>query len=162
MRIPCTGRRDTNRLESSKVQRTLMYRILAIIIGLVFLAYGLLRLGVGSALLLQDLGYLDIAALEEPLRDVGDFLAKKEDKQLITVNVAGYAGYIALMGLTLTIGAVGSLANRSRGLFFIAAFLLMYVALFVNFQTVNPKIYHLAVAFVLFLVLAWARRQPPS
>jgi len=35
----------------------------------------------------------------------------------------------------------------------------MYAALFINFQTINPKIVHLAVAAVLFLLLLWIKKR---
>jgi hypothetical protein len=136
-----------------------MYRIIAIVIGIAFLAYGLLRIGVGSAMLGHELGIFDIDALQEPIEEVGDFLEEKADKQLIPVTVGGYVGYIAFMGLTLSIGAIGSLTNKRFGLPFIATFLLMYAALFINFQTINPKIFHLAVAAVLFLLLLWIKKR---
>jgi hypothetical protein len=136
-----------------------MYRIIAIVIGIAFLAYGLLRIGVGSAMLGHELGIFDIDALQEPIEEVGEFLEEKADKQLIPVTVGGYVGYIAFMGLTLSIGAIGSLTNKRFGLPFIATFLLMYAALFINFQTINPKIFHLAVAAVLFLLLLWIKKR---
>ena len=136
-----------------------MYRIIAVVIGIAFLAYGLLRIGVGSAMLGHELGVFDIDALQGPIEEVGEFLDKKADKQLIPVTVGGYVSYIALMGLTLSIGAIGSLANKRFGLPFIATFLLMYAALFINFQTINPKIVHLAVASVLFLLLLWIKKR---
>jgi hypothetical protein len=136
-----------------------MYRIIAVVIGIAFLAYGLLRIGVGSAMLGHELGVFDIDALQGPIEEVGEFLDKKADKQLIPVTVGGYVGYIALMGLTLSIGAIGSLTNKRFGLPFIATFLLMYAALFINFQTINPKIVHLAVASVLFLLLLWIKKR---
>ena len=136
-----------------------MYRIIAIVIGIAFLAYGLLRIGVGSAMLGHELGIFDIDALQEPIEEVGEFLEEKADKQLVPVTVGGYVGYIALMGLTLSIGAIGSLTNKRFGLPLIATFLLMYAALFINFQTINPKIVHLAVAAVLFLLLLWINKR---
>lgn len=139
-----------------------MKRIPAILIGLLFLVYGLLRLGVGSALLAQELGLVEIEALNDPLNDVGAFLEKKEDQALIPVSTAGYVGFIALMGLTLSIGAIGSLANKRFGVPVIATFLVMYAALFVNFLTINPKIVHLAVATIFFLVLVWLKKRAPA
>lgn len=136
-----------------------MYRIIAIVIGIAFLAYGLLRIGVGSAMLGHELGIFDIDALQEPIEEVGQFLEEKADKQIIPVTVGGYVGYIAFMGLTLSIGAIGSLTNKRFGLPFIATFLLMYAALFINFQTINPKVFHLAVAAVLFLLLLWIKKR---
>ena len=138
-----------------------MSRIIAIVIGVVFLIYGLLRIGVGSAMLGHELGMFEIDALQEPIEDVGEFLEEKadKDKQLIPMSVSGYVAYIALMGLTLSIGATGSLANKQFGLPLIATYLLLYAGLFVNFQTINPKIFHLAAAAVLFLVLLWMKKR---
>ena len=138
-----------------------MSRIIAIVICIVFLAYGLLRIGVGSAMLGHELGLFEIDALQEPIEDVREFLREKAEngKVLLPVTVAGYVGYIALMGLTLTTGAIGSLANKRFGLPLIATFLLMYAALFINFQTVNPKIVHLIVATALYLSLLWIKKR---
>ena len=116
-------------------------------------------IGVGSAMLGHEVGIFDIAALQEPIKEVGEFLEKKADQQIIPVTVRGYVGYIAFMGLTLSIGAIGSLTNKRFGLPFIATFLLLYAALFINFQTINPKIFHLAVAAVLFLLLFWIKKR---
>ena len=138
-----------------------MFRIIAMVIGVVFLAYGLLRIGIGSAMLGHELGIFHIEALQEPIEEVGEFLEEKADnnKQVIPVTVGGYVGYIALMGLMLSTGAIGSLANKRFGLPLIATFLLMYAALFINFLTINPKIVHLAVAVVLFLLLLWIKKR---
>lgn len=62
------------------------------------------------------------------------------------------------MELVLSIGAFGSLRDKSFGLPFIGAFLAMYALLFVNFQTINQKVVHLAVCAILFGVLLWLKR----
>ena len=136
-----------------------MSRAISIVIGVIFLLYGLLRIGVGSAMLGHEFGLFEIDALKEPIEEVGKFIAEKleKDKILVPVTVGGYVGYIALMGLVLSIGAIGSLAKKGFGLPLIATFLLMYAALFINFQTINPKIVHLEMAGVLFLILLWIR-----
>lgn len=132
-----------------------MRRYVRIFVSLALLLYGLIRIGVGTLLFGQEVGWLDLAAFQGPVTDIGGFLDRSADKQIVPVSVAGYLGYIALMGLVLTIGAVGSLRNRSFGLTLIALFLVLYAALFVNFQTINPKILHLAVCAILFGVLLW-------
>jgi hypothetical protein len=134
-----------------------MRKYVRVVISLALLGYGLIRIGVGSLLLGQEIGLLHIQALVEPLRDVGSFLTKATDKRIIPVSVAGYVIYIALMGVVLSIGAIRSLRDQSFGLYFIGAFLLMYALLFVNFQTINPKALHLAVCAVLFGVLLWLK-----
>ncbi len=134
-----------------------MRKYISILISIAFLGYGLIRIGVGSALLGQEIGLLDLQAFREPIRDIAGFLAKSSDKQMISVSVAGYVSYIALMGLVLSIGAIGSLKNQKYGLALIGAFLAMYSLLFVNFRTINPKAFHLAVCAVLFGALLWTK-----
>jgi len=126
------------------------------------LGYGLIRIGVGSLLLGQEIGVLDFEAFRQPIKDIGDFLARSADKQLLPVTVASYVSYIAIMGVVLSVGAFRSLKNQSFGLSFIGAFLAMYAFLFVNFQTINPKVIHLAVCTVLFGVLLWLQHTQPN
>ncbi len=143
------------------VQKTMqqtMEKKIGIVIGVTLLLYGLLRIGVGSLLLSQHLGWLDVQALQDANSDVGTFLAKSADQQFIAVSVPAYLGYIAMMGLVLSAGAVRTLRDKSFGLRLMALFLLMYTVLFVNFQTVNPKVIHLAVCAMLFAVLCWFKR----
>jgi hypothetical protein len=135
-----------------------MRKYIRILISLALLGYGLIRVGVGSLLLGQEIGLLDFQAFHDPIKDIGNFLTKSTDKQIIPVSVAGYVSYIALMGVVLSIGGIRSLREQSLGLSFIGAFLVMYAMLFVNFQTINPKAIHLAVCTVLFGVLLWLRR----
>ncbi len=130
-----------------------MRKYIGIFIALAFLGYGLIRLGVGSLLLAQEIGLIDVQVFHAPLSDIGKFIAKSNESQVIPVSVAGYVGYIALMGLVLSTGAFRALRNLSLGLPLIGAFLVMYALLFVNFQTINPKAIHLAVCVVLFGLL---------
>lgn len=132
------------------------------LISLMFLGYGLIRIGVGSALLGQEMGVVDLPPLREPIDDIAGFLARSGDQQIVPVSVAGYVGYITLMGLVLVTGAIGSLRGQKYGLTLIAAFLVMYALLFVNFQTINPKAIHLAVCAVLFGALLWMRKARGS
>jgi len=135
-----------------------MRKNIGMLISLALLIYGSIRLGVGSLLLGQEIGLLDFQAFHEPIKDIGIFIGKSADKQIIPVSVAGYVSYIALMGLVLSIGAIRALRNQSFGLPFVGVFLAMYVLLFVNFQTINPKAIHLAVCTILFGILLWVKR----
>jgi len=139
-----------------------MRKYIGMLISLAFLIYGLIRIGVGSLLLGQEIGWLDFQAFHEPIKDIGIFIAKSTDKQIVPVSVAGYVSYIALMGLVLSIGAIRALRSQSCGLPFIGVFLAMYALLFVNFQTINPKAIHLAVCIILFGILLWLRRARPD
>lgn len=132
---------------------------LQLVISLLFLGYGLIRLGVGSALLGQEIGLLDFQAFHEPIADIAAFLTRSSSKQIIPVSVAGYVSYIALMGVVLSVGASGCLGSKPYGLKLIGTFLAMYALLFVNFQTINPKAIHFAVCAILFGVLLWLRKR---
>jgi hypothetical protein len=134
-----------------------MRKYIGVLISLALLIYGLIRVGVGSLLLGQEIGLFDFQAFHDPINDIGVFLAKSTDRQIVPVSVAGYVSYIALMGLVLSIGAIRSLRNQSFGLPFIGGFLAMYALLFVNFQTINPKVIHLAVCTILFGTLHWLK-----
>ncbi|MBJ7576263.1 hypothetical protein [Luteimonas sp. MC1828] len=139
-----------------------MRKPIRLVISLLLLSYGLIRLGVGGALLGQEIGLLEFHAFQEPINDIHGFLVKSSSKQIIPFSVAGYVSYIALMGVVLAVGALGSLRNQLYGLKWIGAFLAMYALLFVNFQTINPKAIHLAVCAVLFSVLLWVRKGSGS
>ena len=137
-----------------------MRKYIEIFIAIVFLGYGLIRLGVGSVLLGQEIGLIDFEVFHAAVGDIGKFIAKSNESQIIPVSIAGYVGYIALMGLVLSTGAFRVLRNLSFGLALIGAFLVMYALLFVNFQTINPKAIHLAVCVVLFGLLLWVKAKP--
>lgn len=64
------------------------------------------------------------------------------------------------MGAVLAAGAWGSLRDKSYGLPLIGAFLCLYALLFIDFQTINPKIIHLTVCALLFGVLLLVRKSP--
>jgi hypothetical protein len=76
------------------------------------------------------------------------------------MSVAGYVGYIALMGLVLAVGSARTLMDRRFGLPLIGTFLVLYAALFLNFLTINRKVVHLAVCAVLFLALLGIKWRP--
>lgn len=130
-----------------------MRRYIEKFITLAFLGYGLIRLGVGSMLFVQIVGLFDFQVFHGPIDDIGNFLGKSDQKQIVPVSITGYVIYIALMGLVLSIGAIRALKNMPFGLSFIGAFILMYVLLFINFQTINPKVIHLGICIFLFATL---------
>ena len=121
----------------------------------VFLIYGLIRLGVSSLLLLQLNDVLQIAALEEGLNEVAVFMAKTQDKALLPISSVGYLSYLFVMAVLLVVGALAMYLERDLSRYCLVVFLVGYVALFVNFQTVNPKVIHLIICSVLFGVSHW-------
>lgn len=138
-----------------------MRRVAEFLIAAGLLLYGLLRVVVGVGLVGQSFGLVDIAAFHGPIKDVAAFLDARRDAALVHFTVAGYAGYIAVMGLALIVGAVGVLKDKVVGLWSVVVFLGLYAALFVNFQTVNRKVIHLGVVALLFVLLIVLRRGRP-
>ena len=136
-----------------------MRRTTAIIICIIFLAFGLIRIGVGSALIGQELGVLNIEAFSAPVEEVEDFLEKRQDQQIIKLNALSYLGVIVFMGVSLALGAVGVLRHKGWGLALIGVYLLTHAGLFVNFQTINPKIAYLGIGVLLYAVLIVVNRR---
>jgi len=132
-----------------------MLKYIGTLISLALLIYGLIRVGGGSVLLGQEIGLLNFETFHKPIKDIGIFIAKSTDKQIIPVSVVGYVSYSTLMGLVLSIGATGALKNQSFGLPFIGTFLAMYALMFVNFQIINRKAIDLAICTILFGILLW-------
>ena len=122
-----------------------------------FLGFGLVRLGAGSAALLQMAGWVEFAEITEALIDVERFMAEHADQSLYAFGVADYFAYIAAMGLVLTIGTIGAVRYKLGGLKIMGVYLAMHAALFVNALVLNPKVILLAVTVVLVGILAWLR-----
>ena len=138
-----------------------MKRKIAIAICLVFLASGLARIG-GSLLVIGNAqGWWAIGGeAVEALADTRRFLAEAETN-LLGFTPLGYLGFIGLMGITISLGAIGQIMRKRWGMALICIYLLSHAALFVNFWTVNYKIAFLALAIILTVVLAWANRPSP-
>ena len=137
-----------------------MKRKLAIAICCLFLASGLIRIGVGGIMIGQaaDWWALDGEAAES-LADVKHFINERK------VNIVGftpisYFAFIMFMGLTISLGAIGQIWRKQWGLALIGIYLLSHGALFVNFMTVNQKIALFGLASLLTVILMWANRPP--
>ena len=137
-----------------------MKRKLAILICLGFIVSGLIRIGVGTMMMGQAVGWWAFdGEAATAFADTQVFIAERE-ANLVGFTPLSYFGYILFMGLTISLGAIGQLWRKQWGLALIGVYLLSHAALFVNFQTVNPKVALLGLAVALTLVLAWANREP--
>lgn len=134
-------------------------RILAVLLCIGFGLFGLIRIGVGSALLAQQLGYIEIADLMSAVNDTREFLAQGSERAIIPLSVAAYFGYIIAMGVMLLTGAIGMVRRQRTGFVLFAIYLAMHGALFVNFLTINPKIFYLA-GGIAVLAFTWVVRGP--
>ena len=135
-----------------------MSRIIAGAICLLALAFGLIRLGAGSVLMAQAGGFIDVAPFSEPIADIDRFMGEKNPQAIIPLTPVSYLGVIAFMGGCLVVGAIGAWRRNLWGYGFLALYLLTHAGLFVNFQTVNPKINILIAGVAFFLVLLVANR----
>jgi hypothetical protein len=135
-----------------------MKRKLAIVICLIFLASGIIRIGVSALMIGQAMGWwiFDGEAVEA-LADTQRFIAEA-DINLVGFTPLTYFAFIMVMGLTISVGAIGQLWRRRWGLTLIALYLLSHAALFINFMTVNPKIFLWGLSVVMAGVLVWASR----
>ena len=127
-------------------------------IALGFLAFGLIRLGVGTAMMGQVSGLWFVSELSEGVDDVVAFLAKTEGNRIIAFSAFGYFAYIAAMGLTKIAGAAGSLMSQGWGPKLLAVYLAMHGALFLNFLTVNPKIFLFLGGIAALVAMVWLQR----
>lgn len=135
-----------------------MARLVAALICLLAFAFGLIRVGAGSVLMAEAAGVIDIATFNEPITDIERFLVEKNPQAMISLTPVSYLGVIAFMGLSLVAGAVGAWRRKMWGYGFLALYLLTHASLFVNFQTINPKINILICGAVLFLALIVANQ----
>jgi hypothetical protein len=143
-------------LASLYLARRLMRRKFAIVICLLFFASGLIRAGVSALMIGQASGWWVVegeAALA--LAETQRFIAER-DANIVGFTPLSYFVFLLFMGVTISLGAVGQLRRRRWGLALIGVYLLSHAGLFLNFMTVNPKIWLLVLAAGMAAVLAWA------
>lgn len=126
-------------------------RVAAAICALAIL-FGLVRIGVGTLMIGEDRGWWSFAGeAHSSLVDTQRFLAAKNLHALIPLGATTYFGVIIAMGLMLIAGGVAYLRRRRvLGLGLLGAYLATHGGLFVNFRTVNPKIWFLVAGAILW------------
>lgn len=133
-------------------------RALALLACIGFLLFGLVRVVVGGAMLAQVFGYVDFPEFAEAIVDTAEFLAMNAERSIIAFSVPAYFGYIVAMGLVLFTGAIGALRRKPWGVKLIGLYLAMHAALFVNYLTINPKIWLLMGGIALLILIAIVRK----
>ena len=137
-----------------------MKRKLAIVICCVFLASGLIRVGVGGMMIGQAAGWWALEGeAAESLVDTQRLISEQKSN-VVGFTPISYFAFILFMGLTISLGAIGQIWRNQWGLVLIGIYLLSHGALFVNFMTVNPKIVFLGLAILLTVILVWANDPP--
>ncbi len=134
---------------------------IGLLIAILLLVYGIIRIGVGGALLAQILEIVNFSELAEATLEVKQFIEARKNEQIIPFTLVGYFSYILVMGILLTIGAIGAIARRKWGFILLWIYLANHAALFINFQEINPKLIVLAAQVVLLLVLIYLRPSKP-
>ena len=113
---------------------------IGLLIAILLLSYGLIRIGVGGALLAQTLEIINFSDLTEATLEVKQFINIRASEQIISFTLTGYFTYILIMGLLLTVGAIGAITRKRFGYISLWVYIAMHAALFINFQEINPKI----------------------
>ena len=126
------------------------------------LAFGLVRIGVSLLLTLQSIGAFDLPTFAEPVAEVEQFLAIQNNHALIPLNPLSYFSVIAMMGFCLVFGAVLSWRQSRLGYGVLSVYLLAHAGLFVNFQTINPKINFLIAGVILLIILVLSNQRRRS
>jgi len=130
---------------------------IALAILLLLLAYGLIRIFVGGAMLAQIFEIVDFSDLSEASLEVKQFMDTRITKQIIPFTSTRYYTYIAVMGILLTSGAIGVITRKKWGFILLWIYNASHAALFINFQEINPKLFVLLLQVILLLVLMYLR-----
>ena len=130
---------------------------LGILIAILLLAYGLTRIGVGSVLLAQALEIINYSDLKEANVEVIEFINVRASKQIIPFSLVGYSSYILIIGILLSVGAIGIIVRKKWGFILLWIYIALHASLFINYQEINPKIFVLALQVILLLVLTYLR-----
>jgi len=135
--------------------------ILGLLIAILLLGYGLIRIGVGGALLAQTLDIVNFSDLAEATLEVKEFINVRASEQIIPFTLTGYYTYILVMGILLSTGVIGTIARRRWGFILLWIYISGHAALFINFQEINPKLIVLALQ-IIFLIVLTNLRPPKS
>ncbi|WP_100643634.1 hypothetical protein [Alteromonas facilis] len=130
-----------------------------VLISAFFLVYGAVRIGVSGLLLMQSFSIVNFADLQEGLGEVANFMSKTESRAIFALSTNMYLSYLGTMGILLVIGAIGCFRRRAFGPKALYVFLFLYALLFVNFQTINPKVAYLLLCAILTGLYVWLQRK---
>lgn len=125
------------------------------------LVFGLIRIGVSLVLTLQAIGAFDLETFREPVMEVQEFLSVQNGHALIPLSPLSYFAVIAFMGGCLVFGAIFSWLRKPWGYRLLVIYLSAHAGLFVNFQTINPKINILIGGIILSIILVLSNPRRP-
>ena len=134
---------------------------LGLLIAILLLGYGIIRIGVGGALLAQAFEIVNFPDLADASLKVEEFMNIRVSKQIIPFTIVGYFTYILVMGLLLSVGAIGTMVRKSWGFTLLWIYIAFHAALFINYQEINPKLIVLLLQLILLLGLKSLRPPKP-
>ena len=108
------------------------------------------------------MGLIAFPEFADAVAETSEFLANNADRSILAFTVPVYFGYIVAMGVVLLGGSIGALRRRAWGVKLIALYLAMHAALFVNYLTINPKIWFLIGGIALLGLIATVRKPRPA
>ena len=139
-----------------------MLMIVRMILSLGLLVYGALRLFGTVMFLLIGAGLLQSADFESGRQLLSDALPDMNESAIIPFSPLAYTLFSGAMGLAMTLGALGTLFKRIWGVWLLALYNALFLAMFVNFGIVNAKMVHLGVTILLTFILYLLVRVKPA
>ncbi|MFC6197585.1 hypothetical protein [Ponticaulis profundi] len=139
-----------------------MLMIVRVILSLGLLVYGALRLFGTVMFLLIGAGLLQSADFESGRQLLSDALPDMNESAIIPFSPLAYTLFSGAMGLAMTLGALGALFKRIWGVWLLALYNALFLAMFVNFGIVNAKMVHLGVTILLTFILYLLVRAKPT
>ena len=130
-----------------------MLMIVRMILSLGLLVYGALRLFGTVMFLLIGAGLLQSADFESGRQLLSDALPDMNESAIVPFSPLAYTLFSGAMGLAMTLGALGTLFKRIWGVWLLALYNALFLAMFVNFGIVNAKLVHLGVTILLTFIL---------
>lgn len=130
-----------------------MLMIVRMILSLGLLVYGALRLFGTVMFLLIGAGLLQSADFESGRQLLSDALPDMNESAIVPFSPLAYTLFSGAMGLAMTLGALGTLFKRIWGVWLLALYNALFLAMFVNFGIVNAKMVHLGVTILLTFIL---------
>jgi hypothetical protein len=134
---------------------------IGLLTAILLLGYGLIRIGVGASLLAQTLEIINFSEFADAILEVKEFISIRASDQIIPFTLTGYFAYILLMGVLLTIGAVGTIVRRRWGFILLWIYIGAHAALFINYLEINPKLIGLVLQVILLFGLKYLRPSKP-
>ena len=139
-----------------------MLMIVRMILSLGLLVYGALRLFGTVMFLLIGAGLLQSADFESGRQLLSDALPDMNESAIVPFSPLAYTLFSGAMGLAMTLGALGTLFKRIWGVWLLALYNALFLAMFVNFGIVNAKLVHLGVTILLTFILYLLVRVKPA